>query len=145
MAVTSVYTGQYLKEIRQKLHDEETDNITVCLMDTSFVFNKDTMTNYTDHVLPNEIATGYGYTRNTKVLTTPALAYSAVTHKVTLTGDTLTWTATGGDLPAVMGACLVINGTLMLYIDFDATYITANTKLFQLNFANGVATATVVG
>ena len=143
MPATAQFTRKFLEEVLQGTHDVLNNSITVCLMNTTFAFDPDTMETYAAAVDSDEIATGYGYTKNTMVLSTPALD-SSVSGTVTLTGGILTWTATGGDLPAVGAACLIINGTLMLCIDFGTDYTTTSGKLFKLNFTGGACSVAVV-
>lgn len=144
MAVVSTYSGAFSELILKFL---ETDSLKAILMDTTFAFDPDTHGTYAD-ISAHEIATGFGYTQKTKELANVAVAYDNATNKTLITADNLTWTASGGSIPAVGAMCIIddddASDTVVLCIDFGADYTTASGTIFQVNFTNGVAKATLV-
>ena len=141
MAVTRTMGYQFLTEEALGEHDlNATDTILICLMKTTFTFNPATHSTYAD-ISADEIATGYGYTQKTKVLTT---GVTETATGATVSSNNPSWTASGGDLPAV-GSAIVINDshtndTVICCIDFGADYTTADGTVFQIDFTNGLFT-----
>jgi len=155
MAVVTTFSHKFLEEVVKGQHDVTTDTLKVILMDTTFAFDPDTHATYADCVGAGsgsgsgsaagagEIDSGNGYTTGGETLTTVAVSIDAVTDQVDITADNVTWTATGGAI-AETGSAIVYNDdhandTVVMCIDFGADYITAEDKLFQLNFSNGLA------
>ena len=88
-----------------KLVDYANDNIKAILMDTGYTFDPDTDESYSD-VSGSELATGNGYTRNTKVLTTVTVTKNNTTNRAEVTCDDVTWTATTGNIGPTPGMIL---------------------------------------
>lgn len=143
MAITSTYSHQFMMESVKKEHNVTSDVLKVALMDTTFAFDPDTHSTWAD-CSANEIAGGNGYTAGGETLTTVSAAIDATGNKVDLTCDNVTWTATGGPIPTTGAAVIYnsthVNSTVVMCIDFDADYDTADGKLFQINFSNGLGT-----
>lgn len=70
----------------------------------------------------DELATAYGYTRDTKVLAGQALAEDDTNNRAELTADNVIWTASGGSIGPTPGAILYsdtsADDTIIGYIDF---------------------------
>lgn len=143
MAITSTYSHQFMIETIKKEHNITTDILKVVLMDTTFAFDPDIHAMWAD-CSANEIADGYGYTAGGETLNNVGAVIDTTGDKVDLTCDNVTWTAAGGPLPTT-GAAIIYNSThpnntVVMCIDFDADYDTADGKLFQINFSNGLGT-----
>lgn len=153
MAVVTTFSHQFLEEVVKGEHDVTTDTLKCILLDANFAFDPDVHATYSDCVAGSgsgeglgtgvEIDNGNGYTTGGKTLTTVTVSIDASADKVDIDADNITWTATGGAIPEV-GAAVVYNNshaskTVIMAIDFGANYVTAQDKLFQLNFSNGLA------
>lgn len=88
-----------------KAIDFANDSFKIILMASGFVFNKDTHHGYAD-VSASELATGYGYTRNTKTLTGVALTEDDTNDRLSVTWSNATWTASGGNIGPTPGAII---------------------------------------
>ena len=153
MAVVTTFSHQFLEEVVKGEHDVTTDTLKCILLDANFAFDPDVHATYSDCVAGSgsgaglgtgvEIDNGNGYTTGGKTITTVTVSIDASADKVDIDADNITWTATGGAIPEV-GAAVVYNDshaskTVIMAIDFGANYVTAQDKLFQLNFSNGLA------
>lgn len=142
MAVVTTFSHKFLEEVVQAEHDVTTDTLKIILVDAAFTFDPDTHATYAD-CSANEIATGNGYTTGGETLTNVAVSIDSSADQVDIDADNVTWTATGGTIPET-GAAIIYNDThandtVVMCIDFGADYITTDTKLFQINFSNGLA------
>lgn len=153
MAVVTTFSHQFLEEVVKGEHDVTTDTLKCILLDANFAFDPDVHATYSDCIAGSgsgaglgtgvEIDNGNGYTTGGKTLTTVTVSIDASADQVDIDADNITWTATGGAIPEV-GAAVVYNDshaskTVIMAIDFGANYVTAQDKLFQLNFSNGLA------
>lgn len=153
MAVVTTFSHQFLEEVVKGEHDVTTDTLKCILLDANFDFDPDTHATYSDCVAGSgsgeglgtgcEIDGGNGYTTGGETLTTVAVSIDTAADQVDIDADNITWTATGGAIPEV-GAAVIYNDshaskTVVMAIDFGADYVTAEDKLFQLNFSNGLA------
>lgn len=104
--------------------DFSADSFKIILMATGFVFNKDTHHGYAD-VSASELATGNGYTVNTKTLAGVAVSEDDTDDRGEVTWSNVTWTASGGVIGPTPGA-IVFDDTpttpqadpVIMYIDF---------------------------
>lgn len=101
----------------------------------------------------NEIATGFGYTQNTKELQNVVFS-TVTTNDAKFDADDVVWTAVGGSIPAWRYGVIHVNGTLNGHVnplvgyfegdptpaDIPATS-SGNTLTLQFN-ANGIITFT---
>lgn len=156
MAVVTTFSHQFLEEVVKGEHDVTTDTLKCILLDADFAFDPDVHATYSDCVSGAgsgsgsgsggtgcEIAGGNGYTTGGETLSNVTVSIDTSADQVDIDADNITWTATGGAIPEV-GAAVIYNDshaskTVVLAIDFGADYITAEDKLFQLNFSNGLA------
>jgi len=88
-----------------KAIDFANDSFKIILMASGFVFDKDTHHGYAD-VSASELATGYGYTRDTKTLTGVALTEDDTNDRLSVTWSNATWTASGGNIGPTPGAII---------------------------------------
>jgi hypothetical protein len=79
-------------------------------MESGFTFDKDAHEELAD-VTADQLATGYGYTQNSKTLTGVSITENDTTDKAETRWADVTWTATGGSIgPAC--AAIVYNDTV---------------------------------
>lgn len=95
--------------------DFANDSFKIILMDTGFTFNKDTHHSYSD-VSSDELATGGGYTQDTKTLTGVSVTENDTTDKTEVEWGDVSWTATTGGIGPTAG-----------FIIYDDTVTTAGT------------------
>lgn len=81
------------------------------LMNTTFVFDRDAHATLAD-VTADQIATGYGYTQDDKILTNVAITEDDVNDRAKFTCDDPTWTASDGDIGPF--------GSMVVYDDTEA-------------------------
>jgi len=103
MASTASNKVKYL--LAKKAIDFSADSFKIILMASGFTFNKDTHHGYAD-LSASELATGYGYTINTKVLTGVAVTEDDTDDRTEVTWANAAWTATGGSIGPTPGAII---------------------------------------
>jgi hypothetical protein len=101
------------------------DTFKIILMASGFNFNRNTHKVYAD-VSANELATNYGYTQNTKVLTGVAVTEDDTNEECSVIWGSPSWVASGGALGPVNGAIILdatISGEPIIgFIDFGQDY-----------------------
>jgi len=85
--------------------DFDAHSFKIILMDTGFVFDKDTHHAYAN-VSAYELATGNGYTKNTKTLAGVAVTEDDTDDRCEVTWDNVQWTASGGSIGPTPGAII---------------------------------------
>lgn len=144
---TGYFYKKFIEELfegTQNLCGVTPDTVKCALMNTSYVFDEEETDAFTT-LDTNEITTAGGYVLGGIELETLSVSYAAgVITLETVTNPT--WTGTGAAMDEVFSA-IVYNSTTdrpIMYIDFGGTsYLTAEDKLFQINFSSGLATATI--
>jgi hypothetical protein len=105
--------------------DFANDTFIIILMQSGFVFNKDTHEEYAD-VSGNELATANGYTQFSKTLAGVAVTEDDTDDRCEVTWSNPTWTAVGGAIGPASGAIIlddtVANDPVVGYIDFGGDY-----------------------
>jgi hypothetical protein len=124
--------------LASKIIDFANDSFKIILMATGFTFNKDTHHGYAD-VSASELATNYGYTRNTKTLAGVTVTEDDTDDRAEITWSNVTWTASGGDIGPTPGAIIfddtvtaggvTVADPIIGYIDFggDQTQVNGGT------------------
>lgn len=122
MATAASNKLKYL--LASKIIDFANDSFKIILMDTGFTFNKDTHHGYAD-VSASELATGNGYTANTKTLAGVAVTEDDTDDRCEITWSNVTWTASGGAIGPSPGAIIFddtvttpTDDPIVGYIDF---------------------------
>jgi hypothetical protein len=125
------YSNKYLAERNQGNIDWTTDSFKIILMDTTYTFNRDTHHSYTD-VSSDELATGYGYTQNTKTLTLDTTSIENDTNDSSdISVVSVEWVASGGTIGPVVGAIIfddTVSDYVVCYIDFDGEMSVTDTN-----------------
>ena len=107
--------------LAMKAIDFANDSFIIILMQSGFVFDKDSHAEYAD-VSGNELATANGYTQKTEVLANVAMTEDDVDDRCEVTWDPAAWTAAGGAIGPASGAIIiddtVANDPVVGYIDF---------------------------
>ena len=115
--------------------DFSNDVFKIILMNSAFVFDKDTHGLLAD-VTANQIATGYGYTQDAKILTGVTVAQDNVNDMAAVAWSDVTWTAAGGPIGPTGGA-IVYDDTatdkpIVMHIDFGDACTTTDGYSFQI-------------
>jgi hypothetical protein len=142
MAVVTTVPNHYKYLLKTKVIDEANDTFKAILMNTTFAFNKDTHALLAD-VTADQLATGNGYTQNSKTLSGVAVTEDDVNDKASTVWADVTWTASGGDIGPTGAAIIyddtVANDPIVMCIDFGADFTTPDGFSFQLQ-APGIDT-----
>ena len=91
--------------LASKAIDFANDSFKIILMNTGFVFNKDTHHGYAD-VSASELADGYGYSTKGETLAGVAVTEDDTDDRCEITWDNETWTASGGSIGPTPGAII---------------------------------------
>ena len=150
MAVVSKFAESFIVGLFSGTFNLPSDSLKVALLNTSFTFDAESDEDWAD-ISSDEIAATYGYTADGIALTGVAVAATGTASdgviNITCTNNP-TWTASGGAIATVGGAAIIDHtiGTpkIVMVIDFGADYATVDGKIFQVNFSNGIGTATIV-
>jgi len=101
------------------------DTFKIILMQSGFVFDKDTHEEYLD-VSGNELGNGNGYTTGGATLAGVAVTEDDVDDRAEVVWNNVTWTAVGGAIGPSPGAIIyddtVANDPIVGYLDFLADY-----------------------
>ncbi len=122
--------------VTTKVIDFANDEFRIILMESGFVFNKDTHALYGD-VIANELPTLNGYTQGDKVLSLTAVTEDDTDDRCEVTWDPVSWTAGGGNIGPSPGAIIYDNTAaddpIVGYIDFGGEYTQAAGGTATLN------------
>jgi len=110
--------------LAKKIVDFSTDVFKIILMAEGFTFNKDTHHCYAD-VSASELATGYGYTQNSKVLTDVSVTENDTDDRCEVKWSNPSWLASGGSIGPTVGA---------IVFDDTVTTPTADPIVGYINF-----------
>jgi len=117
----------------KKKVDYSSDSFKAILMDSGFSFNKDTHHAFAD-VSANELATGNGYTQDTKVLTGVTVTENDTDDTCDIEWATVTWLASGGEIGPTPGM-IIYDDTVTLDGDVPADpivgYVDFGTEITQ--------------
>jgi hypothetical protein len=118
--------------LAKKVVDFANDSFKIILMADGFVFNPVTHAKYAD-ISASELATAYGYTITTKVLTGVTVVQDNVNNVCNITWNNVTWTAAGGDIGPTTGAIIYddtvtspVADPIIFYIDFEGSFTEPN-------------------
>jgi len=103
--MASVLSNKIKFLLASKAIDFANDSFKIILMDTGFVFNKDTHHAYAN-ISAYELATGNGYTQNTKTLAGVTVTEDDTDDRCEITWDNVQWTASGGSIGPTPGAII---------------------------------------
>lgn len=98
----ATYSNHFKYQCLRKQVDLLNDSIKAILMGTGFVFSRDNHATYAD-VVASELASGNGYTQNSKVLTNQQVFEDDANDKAYMSADNVEWVATGGSIGPVAG------------------------------------------
>jgi len=135
MAVVLTLSNHYKYQKAKKLIDLSADTLVIILMKTTFAFDKDADATLSD-VTADQIATGYGYTQDTKTLDNKVLTEDDTGDRAIMTCDTVSWTAATGSIAATGSAIIyddtTSDDTVIGCIDFGADYTTPDGFSFPI-------------
>jgi len=125
MAQTVTLSNHYHAQLLKGNIDWENDTIKIILMNTTYAFDKDADATLSD-VTSDQISTGYGYTQDSKTLTTVTVTENDTDDKATVTCDDPAWVASGGSIGPFGAAILyddtTSDDTVIGCIDFGTDY-----------------------
>lgn len=108
-----------------KVIDFANDVFKIILMQSGFVFNKDTHHGYAN-VSGSELANGNGYTTGGNTLAGVAVTEDDVDDRTEITWTATSWTAAGGPIGPASGAIIYddtpVDNPVVGYIDFGGDY-----------------------
>jgi hypothetical protein len=124
MAITITASNHYKYQLGTANINFSSDVFKMILMDTSFVFDKDTHATLAN-VTANQIATGNGYTQNSVTLANVSLTEEDTNDKFVATWDNVTISASGGAIEDFIG-CIIYDDTtsddtVIFYANLDTT------------------------
>ena len=109
--------------------DFSSDEFKIILMESGFIFDKDTDHQYSD-VSGNELPGINGYTAGGQALAGVAVIEDDVDDRTEVTWNNATWTALGGPIGPASGAIIYddtdANKSIVGYIDFGTDYTQAD-------------------
>ena len=116
--------------------DLDVDTVKICLMATAFSFDKDAHAVWGD-VSASELATGNGYTQDTKTLANVVITEDDTNDRVNVTWDNAVWTASGGSIGPTPGAILYddssADDTIIGFLDFTTERTAADGGTFTVS------------
>lgn len=135
MAIVTTVPNHFKYLLATKAVDLANDTFKVILMDSAFAFDKDTHALLAD-VTANQLATGYGYTQDSKTLSGVTVSENDTSDKATSVWSDVTWTASGGAIGPT-GAAVIYDDTItgdpvVMCIDFGADYTATDGFSFQI-------------
>ncbi len=110
MAIVVTVPNHYKYLLKTKQIDESSDTYKIILMNTTFAFDKDSHAELAD-VTADQLATGNGYTQNSKVLTGVSITENDTTDKAETRWSNVSWTASGGSI-GPSGAAIIYNDSV---------------------------------
>ena len=121
MAVVTTVSNHFEYMKATKKVDFANDAFVACLMNTSFAFDKQTHSTYSD-ISTSELAAGGGYAQKAKTLVGVTVTEDATVGGVKVTWDDIQWLASGGSI-GPSGSCVIIDttttdDTVVMCIDF---------------------------
>jgi len=115
-----------------KAIDFSADSFKIILMASGFIFDRDTHHAYSD-VSSSELATGYGYTRDTKTLSGVSVTEDDTNDYTEVAWSNVSWTASGGTIGPSPGAIIYDDtpttptaNPIVGYIDFGGNQTQAD-------------------
>lgn len=136
MAIVSTLSNHYKYQKSIKNITFSTDVFKIILMNTGFVFDKDTHATLAD-VTSSQIATNYGYVQNDKVLVFTSIMENDSTDSCEILFEILTWVASGGSIGPIGAACIyddtTSDDTIIGCIDFGEDITITDTQVLRVN------------
>lgn len=135
MAVTLTLSNHYKYQLMKKKIDLSADTLIMILMNTTYAFDKDADATLAN-IAADQLATGNGYTKNTKELANKVLAEDDVNDKGKMTCDDISWTASGGSIGPT-GAAVLLDFSALDDTEFFTTEIDRTFTGGSTHWANG--------
>jgi len=110
MAFIATVPNHYKYLLKTKQIDESSDTYKIILMNTTFTFDKDAHAELAD-VMADQLATAFGYTRDSKILTGVSVIENGTTDKAETRWASVSWTASGGSIGPT-GAAIIYNDSV---------------------------------
>ena len=133
--MSTVPSNRILYLLCTKVIDFANDTFKIILMDTGFAFDIDDHHLYSD-VSASELATGNGYTRDTKELVLSAVTEDDGDDRCEVTWTNPAWTASGNSIGPSPGAIIfdetATDDPIVGYIDFGGEITQADGGVFTV-------------
>lgn len=134
--MASELSNHFKYQLSTKKIDFSADSFKIVLMGSGFTaFLKDTHATYSD-VSANEMATGNGYTQNTKTLSGVTVTEDDANDRAAVTWSNVVWTASGGSIGPSVGAIIVddttADKTVVGFIDFNGSQTATDGGTFTI-------------
>lgn len=135
--------ANYVKGMLLEGQISSSDTFKIILMQSAFVFDKDSHQDYSD-ISDNEVANGNGYATGGEELTGTTVTVSTTLDNAVLSWDNAEWTASGGSIVA-SGAIIYDDSTdsgdnytdaIVSYIDFNGDVTAVDGQLFKVTNIN---------
>ena len=110
MAFVATVPNHYKYLLKTKQIDESSDTYKIILMNTTFTFDKDAHAELAD-VTADQLATAFGYTQDSKILTGVSVIENDTTDKAETRWASVSWTASGGSIGPT-GAAIIYNDSV---------------------------------
>lgn len=134
--MASECSNHFKYQLAIKLIDFATDSFKVCLMESGFTFDLDVDATWAD-ISAEELATGNGYTQDTKTLTGVAVTENDTNDRVDVTWTNPSWTASGGSIGPTPGAIVyddtTADNTVVGYLDFTTERTATDGGTFEID------------
>lgn len=135
MAVVTTVSNHMAYQLASGNIDFDSDTFLIILMNTSFAFDKDAHATLSD-VTASQLATGNGYTQDSKTLAGVAVSEDDTNDKAAITWNDVTWTASGGAIGPSGAACVIddttTDDTVVMCIDFGTDITAADGTNFTI-------------
>lgn len=135
MAVVLTVSNHYKYQLSKGKIDLSADTLIAILMNNTFAFDKDAHATL-DDITVDQLATGNGYTQDTKELTTKVLTEDDTNDEGVMTCDDISWTASGGNIGPT-GAAVLLDFSALDDTEFFTTAIDRTFTGGSTHWANG--------
>lgn len=135
MGLTTSNFNKFWENVGNGNINLDTGTFKVMLVKPTFVF--DPTYELLSEVSSHELTAGNGYTAGGLTISNTGFAFDVARDLTVMSGDSITWSASGGDIGPAIGAIMYCTSgnRLVHYIDFGEEQTAADSTDFQLNFS----------
>jgi len=135
MAVVNTPSNHFKYQLAIGNVDFASDIFKMILMNTTFAFDEDVHATLAD-VTSDQLATGYGYTQDTKELAGVSVSEDDGNDRAAITWNNVVWTASGGSIGS-SGAAIIYDDTtaddtIVGCIDFGEDLVASDGNDFEV-------------
>jgi len=110
MAVVNTFSNHFFYMLGTGEIDFSSDDFKIILMNTTFTFDPDAHADLGD-VTSDQLSTGYGYTQDSKALAGVSVSEDDTNDRLSVSWNTVVWTASGGSIGAAGAAIIYDDST----------------------------------